>query len=157
MKTAHGRSQLSSRSERDEDFGEFADALARELWRVAAGDSEARRSPLFAEAGQFFRTVAAQLQEPYFARRSVGLPTAFRFADVVDPGDSNHPGFSAQRNQASEAFIFLADGIDGVIDGTAPAEETRALADLFDRLGEASMRSGSLGSRNDSHRPWSIA
>jgi len=137
------------------ELGALADILARQLWRVSEGESEARQSKHFDEAVGVFRSIAQQLQEPYYARPVVGLPTALRLAHAAERQDETAgEDLAAQRNQASKFFSDLADGVVAVQEGSASEEEAGKLADMFDLVGAAAMSVRSSLAPSRETRKW---
>ena len=116
------------------EVGETSDLLARHLWRIANGDNASNHKDFLSQAEYYFRDIAEQLREPYFARPTLALPLAVRFA-YLQSDNAVEPDMAAQRERAMDALSFLADGLASVIAQQASPAQITELAELFDLLG----------------------
>jgi hypothetical protein len=151
--TSHTRSDYDAA-----EFGEFADTVARELWQIASGRTDATQSTLLAQAHEFLNAIADQLQQPYFSHPAVRLPMAIRFAEAVEHGlEQTGDRTARERQQVSEAFAFLADRVEEISSGRANTREVEQIADLFDRLGAVAMEARQTSPRGATSRSWATA
>jgi hypothetical protein len=138
------------------EIGEYADMLARQLWRMAEGRTGVTPGLELSEAAAFFHAVADQLREPYVARPALDLPSAIRFTDRAESRlEVSVDSLYVQRQQASEMFDYLAHGIESIAGGTGSPNDAGKIADLLDLLG-STVANGRSAQRRQTRRLWSI-